>query len=171
MTKYITKSLSETLKLGKKLASTFATSFAALPAGRQEASEVKKASADQPSFNTNIIGLIGDLGSGKTAFTKGVGQYFNIKNITSPTFVVMKVYKVKGKSKKVKVKNLVHVDCYRLDDYQSLLDIGLEEYLNDPQSLVLIEWADKIKGSLPKQTKYIKFKLGQKENERIIGFC
>jgi tRNA threonylcarbamoyladenosine biosynthesis protein TsaE len=149
--KYTTKSLKETLQLGKKLA---------------------------PSFNSNIIGLIGDLGSGKTAFTKGMADYFGIKNITSPTFVVMKVYKVKvtlpagrQESLKFKVKRLVHVDSYRLNNYQSLIDIGLEEYLNDPESLVLIEWADKIKEQLPKNTKYIKFKLGQKENERIIKFC
>ncbi len=144
MTKYTTKSLSETLKLGKKLA---------------------------PSFNTNIIGLIGELGSGKTAFVKGVGQYFNIKNITSPTYVVMKVYKTKVPSSKSQVKRLVHIDCYRLNDYKSLLDIGLEDYINNPQALVLIEWADKIKDELPKNTKYIKFKLGENENERIIKFC
>lgn len=141
MTKYNTKSLNETLKLGKKL--------------------VK-------NFNTNVIGLVGNLGSGKTAFTKGVADYFKIKNITSPTFVVMKVYKVKVKSKKLKVKRLVHVDCYRFENYESLIDIGIEEYINDPESLVLIEWADKIKDSLPKKTKYIKFKLAKDENERII---
>jgi tRNA threonylcarbamoyladenosine biosynthesis protein TsaE len=139
MTKYTTKSLNETLKLAKKLAS---------------------------SFNTNVIGLTGDLGSGKTAFTKGVGQYFNIKNITSPTFVVMKVYKSKNEGSKF--KKLVHIDCYRFENYESLIDIGIEDYINDPQSLVLIEWADKIKDSLPKRTKYIKFELGQDENKRII---
>lgn len=141
MTKYTTKSLTETLKLGNKLAS---------------------------SFDTNAIGLTGNLGSGKTAFVKGVGQYFKIKNITSPTFVVMKVYNIKVKSKKLKVKRLVHVDCYRFEDYESLKDIGLEDYLNDPQSLVLIEWADKIEEDLPKSTKYINLELGKKENERII---
>jgi len=137
--KYTTKSLNETLKLGKKLTN---------------------------SFNTNIIGLIGELGSGKTAFTKGVGQYLNIKNITSPTFVIMKIYKIQNS--KFKIQNLVHVDCYRLEDYESLIDIGIEDYINDPQSLVLIEWADKIKDKLPKNTKYFKFKLGQNENERLI---
>ncbi len=139
MTKYTTYSLKQTLSLGQKTAK---------------------------SFNTNIIGLIGELGSGKTAFTKGVGEYFGIKNITSPTFVVMKVYEVKKNNSKI--KRLVHVDCYRLNNYQSLLEIGLEEYLNDPESLVLIEWADKIKDKLPKNTKYFKFKLGETEDERVI---
>ncbi len=139
MIKYTTNSLNETLKLGEKL--------------------VK-------NFDTNIIGLIGELGSGKTAFVKGVGQYFGIKNITSPTFVVMKIYKIENNKK---YNNLVHIDCYRFEDYESLIDIGIKNYLNDKKSLVLIEWADKIKDSLPKETKYIKLKLGKKENERIIN--
>ena len=116
-----------------------------------------------------------ELGSGKTAFVKGVADYFGIQNITSPTFTVMKVYKTKKNN--TQIKSLIHVDCYRLDDYQSLLDIGLGDYLEEKPvlhslseggSLVLIEWADKIKGSLPKKTKYIKFKLGKNENTRII---
>ena len=138
MNKHATKSLLETLKLGKKLV---------------------------PSFNTNVIGLIGNLGSGKTALSKGIGEYFEIKNITSPTYVVMKVYKIKNNKK---YNNLVHVDCYRFEDYESLMDIGIEDYINDEKSLVLIEWADRIKDSLPRKTKYIKLKLGKKENERII---
>lgn len=139
MTKYTTNSLKETLKLSGKL--------------------VK-------NFDTNIIGLIGELGSGKTAFVKGIGQCFGIKNITSPTFVVMKVYKIENNKK---YNNLVHIDCYRFEDYKSLINIGIEDYLNNEKSLVLIEWADKIKDSLPKKTKYIKLKLGKEENERIIN--
>ena len=148
MPEYNTKSLNETLKLGKKII---------------------------PSFKTNVIGLIGELGSGKTAFVKGVADYFGIQNITSPTFTVMKVYKTKKNN--TQIKSLIHVDCYRLDDYQSLLDIGLGDYLEEKPvlhslseggSLVLIEWADKIKGSLSKKTKYIKFKLDKDENTRII---
>lgn len=153
MTKYTTNSLQQTIKLGKKFVN---------------------------KLNTNIIGLIGELGSGKTAFTKGVGQYLQINNITSPSFVIMKVYKLKNK----KYNNLVHVDCYRLKNYESLIDIGLEECLpahhslrhqtlaggNDKKNLIIIEWADKIRSSLPKHTKYIKFKLGKNENQRIIKF-
>ena len=75
MTKYITKSLDETLKLGEKLAQ---------------------------NFKFNIIGLNGDLGSGKTAITKGIGNYFGIKNITSPTFVVMKIYETSKNISKIK---------------------------------------------------------------------
>ncbi|HNZ86709.1 MAG TPA: tRNA (adenosine(37)-N6)-threonylcarbamoyltransferase complex ATPase subunit type 1 TsaE [bacterium] len=139
MTKYITKSLDETLKLGEKLAQ---------------------------NFKFNIIGLNGDLGSGKTAITKGIGNYFGIKNITSPTFVVMKIYET---SKNIsKIKKMIHIDCYRLETYDALLDIGLMDYINDDKNLIIIEWADKISSYLPKQTIYVNFKLGENENERII---
>lgn len=119
-------------------------------------------------LKSNIIGLNGDLGSGKTAITKGIGDYFGIKNITSPTFVVMKVYKtLKNNSK---IKNLVHIDCYRLETYGALLDIGLSDYINDDKNLIIIEWADKIKDYLPKHAIYVNFKLGTHENERIIEY-
>jgi tRNA threonylcarbamoyladenosine biosynthesis protein TsaE len=145
----------------------------------------------------SVLALTGNLGSGKTHFTKGLAQYFKIKkNITSPTFVLMKVYKVRNKrqetrDKKIqkylplnkgesagakrrlegvenKIKTLVHVDCYRLNDPVELLAIGLGEYLNNPACLVVIEWAEKIKKILPKNSIWIKFSLGQKENERKI---
>ncbi len=149
MTKYTTNSLNETLKLGKKLALSFS-----------------KVSTDKPSLNTNLIGLMGNLGAGKTALVKGIAQYFGIKNISSPTYVVMKVYP--NKKNNSQIKNLVHIDCYRLNDYQSLLDIGLEDYINDKQSLILIEWADKIKDNLPPLTQYVKLELASNENKRII---
>lgn len=136
-----TRSLKETLSLGEKLAK---------------------------DFNFHIVGLNGELGSGKTAITKGIGNYFGIDNITSPTFVVMKVYKtLKNNSK---IKNLVHIDCYRLETYEALLDIGLEDYINDDKNLIIIEWADKISDYLPKDTIYVNFKLGNNEDERIIEY-
>lgn len=134
-----TQSLQETYSLGEKLAK---------------------------NFNFHVIGLNGELGSGKTAITKGIGNYFGIKNITSPTFVVMKVYKTLKNNKKI--KNIVHIDCYRLENYDALLDIGLMDYINDDKNLIIIEWADKISDYLPKQTIYVNFKLGENENERII---
>jgi tRNA threonylcarbamoyladenosine biosynthesis protein TsaE len=112
-----------------------------------------------------VLALTGNLGSGKTHFTKGLAKYFQIqKNITSPTFVLMKVYKTKNK----KIKQLVHVDCYRLESPEELLAIGLGEYLENSACLVIIEWAEKIKKILPQNAIWIKFGLGKKENERQI---
>lgn len=86
------------------------------------------------------VSLIGDLGGGKTTFTKGVAKALGIKEeVRSPTFVMLKEYKTKyGK--------LVHVDAYRLsDDFE---DIGLADYFG--QAKVLIEWAGNVRNLLPK---------------------
>ncbi len=113
-----------------------------------------------------VLGLVGELGSGKTHFVKGLAEYFGIKkNITSPTFVLLKPYSIKRKN----FKKLIHVDCYRLNSPKELLAIGFDEYLNNTDYLVVIEWADKIKSLLPKNTQWIILKLRGKKNERIIN--
>lgn len=94
------------------------------------------------------IALSGNLGAGKTVFVKFLAKALKIKDtITSPTFVLMKVYDVGYK----KISKLVHVDCYRLDGQEDLRDIGLEEYISDQGTVVVIEWADKIQ-NLPKNS-------------------
>ncbi|MBN1326292.1 tRNA (adenosine(37)-N6)-threonylcarbamoyltransferase complex ATPase subunit type 1 TsaE [Candidatus Falkowbacteria bacterium] len=114
-----------------------------------------------------IIALEGDLGVGKTIFTKGLGKAFSIKqHITSPTFVLMKIYRIQNK--KFRIKNLVHVDCYRLDEPQELFYLGLEEYINRPDTIVIIEWADKIKKYLTKFKKIIWIKFKDKDGQKII---
>jgi len=119
----------------------------------------------------DVLALKGDLGSGKTTFTKGLARAMGIKkSIQSPTFVLLRPYDVGKKIAKEKcIKMLVHVDAYRIDEPDELLDIGLVEFINDPASVVVIEWADKIKKILPRgRTKWIKFKLGTALNERIV---
>lgn len=112
------------------------------------------------------IGLIGELGAGKTAFTQGLAKALGVKAaVNSPTFVLMKIYPTKHKV----IKALVHVDAYRLDELANLEELGLIEYLNDPSVLVVVEWAGKIKGILPKKTKYYYFKTVS-EAEREISW-
>ncbi len=102
------------------------------------------------------VGLIGELGAGKTAFVKGVAKALRIKQrVNSPTFVLMRVYKV---AKHSSIKHLVHVDAYRLHKAASLSAIGLDDYIEDPSSLVLIEWADRVKAIMPKKAIVIRFK-------------
>lgn len=112
------------------------------------------------------LGLIGNLGAGKTVFTKGLALGLGIKkNITSPTFVLMKVYPIKSKS----IKQLVHIDAYRVKSTSDLTAIGAEEYFSRPDTIIVIEWADKIKLILPKKTRLIKI-YSQKNNLRKIIF-
>jgi tRNA threonylcarbamoyladenosine biosynthesis protein TsaE len=95
-----------------------------------------------------VLALVGNLGAGKTVFVKGLAKALGIDdNITSPTFVLMKIYQTKHAT----IKRLVHVDCYRLEKVDDLEEIGLADYLHDPVNIVVIEWADRIV-SLPKNT-------------------
>jgi len=112
-----------------------------------------------------ILGLVGDLGSGKTNFVQGLARYLGVANkVNSPTFVLMKPYPTHHK----KCKLLVHIDCYRLNNCQELLNLGLEEYLKDKRCLTVIEWADKIEKILPEKTIWIRFRLGKNIEEREI---
>ncbi|MDD4607401.1 MAG: tRNA (adenosine(37)-N6)-threonylcarbamoyltransferase complex ATPase subunit type 1 TsaE [Patescibacteria group bacterium] len=118
--------------------------------------------------NQNVIALSGDLGSGKTTFTQFIAKTLGVRQpVTSPTFVLMNIYSVK---KHPFIKKLIHVDTYRLNSAQELIDIGLLDYLNDPTCLCVIEWPEKIKKFLPKNTINVKLKLGLNEKTRIITF-
>jgi tRNA threonylcarbamoyladenosine biosynthesis protein TsaE len=112
-----------------------------------------------------IFALIGDLGGGKTVLTKGLAQGFGIKKlITSPTFILMKVYRVHH----AEIKYFCHIDLYRLKKPGEIRDIGLHDFLGRSDSVVVIEWADKIQKFLaPYRQTIINFSvLGR--NSRLI---
>ncbi|MDP2812663.1 MAG: tRNA (adenosine(37)-N6)-threonylcarbamoyltransferase complex ATPase subunit type 1 TsaE [bacterium] len=109
------------------------------------------------------IALTGNLGSGKTAFVKALAKALGIKeNITSPTFVLLKVYNINYKG----INKFVHVDCYRLRGQEDLFDIGLGDYLNYDNIIVALEWADKIV-NLPKNTIFVDIKIVDKDKRSI----
>ena len=112
---------------------------------------------------TRVVGLSGDLGSGKSVFVKGAAKYLGIeKNITSPTFVIAKVYN--GKEHK-----LVHIDAYRLKDENDLEAIGFNEFTQDRENYIFLEWPEQVFSEMPEKIKIIKFEyLG--ENERKISW-
>ena len=111
-----------------------------------------------------VLCLIGDLGAGKTAFTKGLASGLGIKNtITSPTFVLMKNYKVSND----KIKHLAHIDAYRLTDGGQLLGIGVEDYFSQPECVTVIEWADRVKDIWPKKNTKIEFKILKGDKREI----
>jgi len=104
-----------------------------------------------------VVALLGDLGSGKTTFMKGVAQAFGIKSvIKSPTFVLLKEYPTK-------YGRLVHVDAYRLE--KNFEDIGLDEYMS--QDAVFIEWADRLPDLLPISVKIISFEFINEQKRKI----
>lgn len=112
---------------------------------------------ESEKFPNMIICLDGDLGSGKTLFTKGMANALGIKeNITSPTFNIIKEYEGE--------LPLYHMDVYRLDGNTD--GIGIEEYFNK-DGVVVIEWAKTINEILPEERLEIKFKVLD-ENKRLI---
>ena len=112
---------------------------------------------ESEKFPNMIICLNGELGSGKTLFTKGFAKALGIKeNITSPTFSIIKEYDGE--------LPLYHMDVYRLDGNTS--GVNIEEYYTKG-GVVIIEWADTIKDILPKERLDIKIKVLD-ENKRVL---
>ncbi len=106
-----------------------------------------------------VVALSGELGSGKTTFTQGLLRGLGIKGpYTSPTFVIMKKY----------ISNIYHLDAYRVGE-KDILDLGWEEIISEPENIIIVEWADRIKNIIPKDSIWIEFGW-LAENERKIKF-
>ena len=124
---FITKSTQETKDLGKALA-------AGLTGGE-------------------IFALSGELGSGKTTFVQGFAEGLGVSGrIISPTFILMRKYGV-GET------DFYHIDLYRLEGNieAEVINLGLNDIWQKPESIVVIEWAEKIEKMIPKDARWIKF--------------
>lgn len=114
-----------------------------------------------------VLALSGDLGAGKTTFTQGLAEGLGVKDkITSPTFVLMKQYKVT--SHQSLVTSLVHIDAYRMQDEMDALSIGLTDYFNKPDTVTVIEWPENIIKILPNNTIWINFKHINENTREIV---
>lgn len=95
-----------------------------------------------------LITLSGELGAGKTAFTKVVARTLGVgETVTSPTFVLEKIYSLGGLASKF--KRLVHIDAYRLEQGSDLVALGFDELMQEPGNLILLEWPEKVSDALP----------------------
>lgn len=104
------------------------------------------ASLTQKTDEATIVGLYGNLGSGKTTFTQAVAKELGIKEvITSPTFVIEKLYETKHKN----FARLIHIDAYRLESGKELQVLDFEQLVDNPNNLILIEWPENVKEILP----------------------
>lgn len=113
--KYTTNSEEETLELGRKFAER-------LKAG-------------------DVVAIEGDLGSGKTEFIKGIGEYFNVEDtVNSPTFTIMNHYTGTLDGEEI---DIFHIDLYRIENEKELAEIGFDECIHSPEYIKLIEWPNK----------------------------
>lgn len=111
-----------------------------------------------------VVGLEGDLGSGKTTFTQAVARHLGVlETVTSPTFVIEKIYKLKDKP----FNHLIHIDAYRLESGAELGRLGWREINVDPGNLILIEWPERVKDILPAGMKIISFKFIDEKTREI----
>lgn len=105
------------------------------------------------------MGLVGELGSGKTTFIQGVARGLGVKSrVNSPTFIIMREY-----------GNFCHVDLYRLEDNLKVEteNLGLFNTISEGKSIILIEWAERIRDFLPKKTKWVGFENIGEDGRRI----
>lgn len=108
-----------------------------------------------------VFALTGDLGAGKTAFSKAFAKALGITApVSSPTFTILNIYE-EGRLP------LYHFDCYRIEDPDEMQEIGFEEFIYG-KGICLIEWADIIKDSLPLEAVWIKIEVLSENSRRII---
>lgn len=112
-----------------------------------------------------ILFLEGNLGSGKTTFTKGIALGFGIDSeVTSPTFAIEQIYKAKE-------KKIAHYDFYRIKHKRDPVVYGALEEIRSGEALTVIEWGELLKTYLPEKTLYLKFvsQPGDVRNISIMG--
>lgn len=108
----------------------------------------KKIRAQKVSRGVQCILLSGELGSGKTTFAQGFARGLGIRaRVHSPTFILMKRYPIA----KSYFQYLIHIDCYRVRHQKEMAILGLKKMLDDPRTIFLIEWPERIKKLLPRK--------------------
>ena len=134
MLKFITESTEETSKIGEQLGKLL--------------------------NKGNIVCLSGDLGAGKTSFTKGIAKGLEVKDyVTSPTYTIINEYEVR--------LPLYHFDVYRLNDAEEMHELGYEEYFFG-DGVVVLEWADIVREIIPGERLWITILNTKGDNSREI---
>jgi len=142
----IAKSTSETKKFGREIAEKV-----------------------YPQRKAVILGLRGELGSGKTTFVQGFAKGLGVKDkILSPTFVILKKFRIPKNKKQAGFRNFYHIDCYRLNKGKDLLDLGFKEIADKPENIILIEWPERVKSALPQRVMFLSFKFVNMNTREIL---
>ena len=106
-----------------------------------------------------IIAMYGDLGAGKTCFTRGLARGLGVEDgVSSPTFAIVNEYSGQYP--------IYHFDMYRIEDWNDLESIGFFDYINN--GVIIIEWSENIEGALPSEVIKVYIDKNDNENERLI---
>lgn len=110
----------------------------------------------------DVISLAGDLGAGKTVLVQGLAASLGVRGrVTSPTFTIVHEYKARYP--------ILHMDVYRLNSFQEVIDLGFEELL-DPGAVLVVEWGEAVAPMLPSRYLEIDMRQGEGEDERLLYF-
>ena len=119
-----------------------------------------------------VIGLYGNLGSGKTAFTQAFARLLGISDgVTSPTYVIEKIYPLSNSLSSANSQvspmvfphvmgaftHLIHIDAYRLESYEEMKHLGWAEIVANPKNIIVVEWPERIAPLLPTDHARLKF--------------
>lgn len=127
-----------------------------------------------PKGSATTVWLVGDLGAGKTTFVQTLAREMEVtEDVQSPTYVLMKSYSLPSSRTQYGTKRrftrLVHIDAYRLTDQSEFAALKPGQFLSDPDTLVMIEWPERIAGALPAPDLTITFTSeNANEKERYI---
>lgn len=132
------------------------------------AQDILKLTTENIYHHATVLALQGELGSGKTTFTKNLAKILGItESVTSPTFVIQKTFSINKENlltenlsaEKLNLfyTQLIHIDSYRLDLSQELAHLGWSDILNQKENLIVVEWPERITDILPAQYILLKF--------------
>ncbi len=117
-----------------------------------------------PRETATVLALQGDLGSGKTTFVQALARAYGVtEHVTSPTFVIQKIYPLKNQV----FDRLVHIDAYRMESAHELDVLGWQELMRDAKALVCIEWPERVPGLIPDTAQRINFTCVDETTRRV----
>lgn len=152
----------EMLNLGQQFAENSLRRVTTAEGAPHRACEMGEESSRQDPSVANVIELIGDVGTGKTTFTRGLAKGLEVKEpVTSPSFTISKQYALPSGGR------LIHYDFYRLQD-PGLMAEDLSENLQNPNNVIVIEWGESISDLLPKNHHIIRFEYADDGRKVIL---